>query len=206
MKQEFSVGELKIFKKLTSPQKIQDFLNSFPMNFEKEGEETCMSPRRVLRDKKAHCMEGAMFAACALRRIGFKPLVLDIESTAKDFDHVVAPFQLDGCWGAISKTNHGVLRYREPVYKTIRELSMSYFHEYFLADGKKTMRSYSVPLDLSRFDKIGWETAEEDLWEIPNTLSDSKHFSILSRSQVARLRKADPIERTMGELTEWKRS
>jgi hypothetical protein len=157
MKQEFSVGELKIFKKLTSPQKIQDFLNSFPMNFEKEGEETCMSPRRVLRDKKAHCMEGAMFAACALRRIGFKPLVLDIESTAKDFDHVVAPFQLDGCWGAISKTNHGVLRYREPVYKTIRELSMSYFHEYFLADGKKTMRSYSVTLDLSRFDKIGWE-------------------------------------------------
>jgi hypothetical protein len=123
----------KIFKKLSTPQKIQDFLNSLKFNFEDDGE-TCMSPRQVLLKGKAHCMEDAMFAAAALEFHGHKPLILDLRATERpyDSDHVVAVFKKFGCFGAISKTNHAVLRYREPIYKSIRELALSYFHEYFL--------------------------------------------------------------------------
>ena len=167
---EFSPKELKAIKRLSTPQKIQDFLNSIPFNFEKKGE-TCMSPRCVLKEKKAHCMEGAMFAAAALALHGETPLILDLRSTARDFDHVVALFSRYGHWGAISKTNHAVLRYREPVYKTVRELAMSYFHEYFLnSNGAKTMRSFSKPFNLSRFNKDHWMTTDEDLWDIPAAL------------------------------------
>lgn len=194
--------ELKILRALNTPKKIQDFLNTLPQNQEKKGE-TCMSPRRVLREHTAHCMEGAMLAAVALRLAGFKPLVMDLQSSKRDLDHVVAVFQMDGCWGAISKTNHGVLRYREPIYKTLRELAMSYFHEYFLNDGQKTLRSYSDPVDLSRFDSKGWVTAEKDLWYIPRFIDNAKHYPLLTRAQIARLRKADAIEREMGKLTEW---
>jgi hypothetical protein len=198
----FSTEELNVLSTLKTPAKIQDFLNSFPMNFEPNGE-TCMSPRRVLRERKAHCMEGAMFAAAALRLIGYKPLLMDLQSFPKDHDHVVAVFQENGYWGAISKTNHGVLRYREPVYKTVRELAMSYFHEYFLNDGRKTLRAYSAPFDLSKYDKDGWMTDEEDMWYIPIALDESKHFPILTRSQIGKLRKADPIEIDMGKLIQW---
>jgi hypothetical protein len=114
-------------------------------------------------------------------------------------------FQIRGYWGAISKTNHGVLRYREPIYKTIRELAMSYFHEYFLDDGAKTMRSYSIPVDLSRFDKRGWMTAEEDVWYVPAAIDDAKHIPIITPSQIKGLRKADRIEREMGKIVEWKK-
>ena len=123
--------EVKILKSLNTPRKIQDFLNKIPINFEEDGKDTCFSPRRVLRENKAHCIEGAMLAATALRLNGEKPLVVDLTSTPKDFDHVVCVFNQNGRWGAISKTNHAVLRYREPGYKDIRELVMSFFHEYF---------------------------------------------------------------------------
>lgn len=148
----YSLSEIKIFTKLDSPEKIQDFLESIKINFEEKGD-TCYSPRMVIRNQKAHCMEGALFAAAALEFHGARPLVLDLRSIHKDFDHVVAPFRQFGCWGAISKTNHPVLRYREPVYKTSRELAMSYFHEYFMDNGKKTLREYSEPFDLKYFDK-----------------------------------------------------
>src|SRR5690606_1195261 len=115
--------------------------------------------------------EGAMFAAAALRANGFPPLIVDMEATEDDLDHVVAVFNANGYWGAISKTNHGVLRYREPVYRSIRELVMSYFHEYFLqTTRKKTLRTFSRPVNLSRFDKRNWETSEEDVWFIPEYL------------------------------------
>ena len=145
-----------------------------------------------------------MLAAVALRFAGHKPLVMDLKSIEPDYDHVLAVFKEDGHWGAISKTNHGVLRYREPVYKTVRELALSFFHEYFLDDGRKTLRSYSVPVDLSRFDAKGWMTAEDDVWYIPEAIDDARHLPILTRGQIARLRKADLIERKMGKLTEWK--
>ena len=142
MKFDYSISEIKLFKKLNSPRKIQDYLNSLKINFEKNGE-TCMSPRFVVKTKKAHCMEGAMFAAAALEFHGRRPLLLDLRSVKRpyDYDHVIAVFKQDGFFGAISKTNHSVLRYREPIYKSIRELVMSFFHEYYLENGKKTLRS-----------------------------------------------------------------
>jgi hypothetical protein len=166
-----------------------------------------MSPRRVIASGKAHCMEGAMFAAAVLEFHGQKPLVLDLRSTIRphDDDHIVAVFRQFGCYGAISKTNHAVLRYREPVYKTLRELVLSYFHEYFLKSGKKTLREYSNPVDLGRFDKIPWRISERNLFEIPKYLNDIRHFSLLSEGQVKNLRKADPIEMKAGELVEWQR-
>lgn len=198
----FAREELCLLRSLETPRKVQDFLNALPMNFEEEGE-TCMSPRRVLRERRAHCMEGAMLAAAALRFQGRPPLVLDLTAVDHDDDHVVALFRERGYWGAISKTNHAVLRYREPVYRTVRELVMSYFHEYFLNDGRKTLRSYSGAINLSRFDARGWMTAEGGVWYIPEFLDGVPHISILSRWQVARLRRADPVERKAGTLVAW---
>ena len=147
----YTPRETKLFKSLDSPKKIQDFL-AFKIrhNPAKDGVE-CRSPREVLKIGKAHCMEGALLAAAILEFHGYKPLLLDLRSTSDDLDHVVALFRQFGCWGAISKTNHAVLRYREPVYRSVRELALSYFHEYFLDNGKKTLREYSAPVDLRYF-------------------------------------------------------
>jgi hypothetical protein len=117
-------SELRLLRGLKTPGKIQDYLDSMPINHEPEGD-TCLSPRRVIRERRAHCIEGAMLAALALRLHGEPPLVLDLTSNARDFDHVIALFKRHNCWGAVSKTNHTALRYREPVYKTLRELVMS---------------------------------------------------------------------------------
>ena len=195
-------NEIRILRSLRTPWNIQDFLDTIPMNFA----ETCWSPRMVLRKRRAHCMEGAMLAALALRFAGYPPLVLDLQSVPHDDDHVVAVFQHEGHWGAISKTNHGVLRYREPIYRTIRELAMSYFHEYFLDDGRKTLRSYSRPVDLSRFDARGWMTAEDDIEYVPEYVDAVRHDDLLSRKQVSRLRKAHPVERSMGKIQEWSKN
>lgn len=201
----FSYREIEILKKLNSPAKIQDFLNKLRINFEESGE-SCMSPIMVLRTGKAHCMEGAMFAACVLRFHGYKPLVVDLESIKEDYDHVISVFKEKGYFGAIGKTNHAVLRYREPVYKSIRELVMSFFHEYFLnSDGKKTLRRYTLPVDLSIFDDKRWMTSEEDVWYIPEHLAKIKHYPILKRWQIKNLRKADDIEIKAGKLVEEKK-
>jgi len=196
--------EIKLFKKLNTPRKIQDFLNKIPINFEENGD-TCLSPRTVLKINKAHCVEGAVLAAAILRVNGHKPLLLDLTTSKEDYDHVIAVFKEDGHYGAISKTNHSVLRYREPIYKTIRELVLSYFHEYFMDNGKKTLRSYSKPIDLSRFDKLNWMTTESELWEIPEYLVDVKHYQIINKKQIRKLRKADEIEIESGKIIEWKR-
>ncbi|HJX50620.1 MAG TPA: hypothetical protein VJ438_04105 [Candidatus Nanoarchaeia archaeon] len=200
----FSKEELEILKKINTPSKIQDFLNSLKTNFELNGD-TCSSPRKVLREGHAHCMEGAILAAAILRLQGFKPLIVDLETNKDDYDHAIAVFNKDGFWGALSKTNHAVLRYREPVYKSIRELVMSFFHEYFLdSNGKKTLRRFSMPVDLSRFDKFAWEVSEEDVWYIPEYLVEAKHFDLLTRSQIASLRKADEIEIKAGSIRQYK--
>lgn len=200
MRLPFSPEEERIIRKLSTPRKIQDFLETLPANFEESGE-TCMSPRRVLEVRKAHCMEGAMFAAAVLWYHGQEPLLLDLKTVPGDYDHVVALFKQHGYWGAISKTNHAVLRYREPIHKTIRELALSYFHEYFLDNGKKTLRSYSRrPFNLRQF-KLEWLTASEDLWYIPQALDAAPHDAILNAQMIRLLRKADPIEREAGKLT-----
>ncbi len=208
----YSKQEIKLFKKLNSEKKVQDFLNSLKINFEEKGD-TCMSPRRVLETKKAHCMEGAMLAAAVLEFHKQKPYVMDLRSAAHDFDHVVCVFKRFGCYGAVSKTNHAVLRYREPIYRTLRELALSYFHEYFDDDGEKTLRQYSRLLDLGHFDldpffnKEGdggsWRTAKRDLFEIPEYLDTIKHFNILTPKQIKNLRPADDIEIQAGKLVEY---
>lgn len=203
MKEQYSAREIKVFKKLNSPKKIQDFLETLPINFEKRGE-TCYSPRMVLKKKTAHCMEGALFAAAALEFHGHKPLVLDLRAVDSDFDHVIAVFMQYGFWGSISKTNHAVLRYREPVYKTLRELALSFFHEYFTDRGVKTLREYSRPLNLNYFNKLNWRTSEKNLFEIPEFLDSIKHYKILSNAQIRNLRKADRLEIEAGKLVEWK--
>ena len=195
--------ELRILKKLNTPRKIQDFLNKIPINFEEKGD-TCFSPRMVLKNWKAHCMEGAMLAAAALRFHGREPLIVDLEATKKDFDHVICVFKQNGKWGSMSKTNHAVLRYREPIYNSIRELVMSFFHEYFDDSGKKNLRSYSAPINLKRFDKLNWMASEEDVWFVPEYLAKVKHYPILNRKQISGLRKADKIEIEAGKLLEWK--
>jgi hypothetical protein len=174
------------------------------MNFEEEGV-TSFSPMSVLEEKKCHCAEGAALAALALRVHGQPPLVLDLTAAKHDFDHVVALFRKDGKWGAISKTNHSVLRYREPVYNSVRELAMSYFHEYIDDKGRKNLRSYSPPVNLKRFDKRGWMATKEEIDYIPEYLADVKHFPIINRKQIRNLRKADKIEIQAGKIVEWKK-
>jgi hypothetical protein len=211
----FTPTEKTLLKKLNTPAKVQDYLNSLKFNFETDGKDVIKSPVRVMREKSAHCMEGAVLAAYILSLHGYKPLILHLQTTKHDFDHVIAVFQKDGLWGAISKTNHAVLRYREAVYKDIRELVMSYFHEYFLNNnGQKTLRKYSEVLDLSKKDilkKIGkdWAVREDDLWEIDDELDRIKHYEIvpkkLSKKVYKNLRKADKIEIEAGKIEEYKR-
>lgn len=201
----FGIGkkELKILKKLNTPQKIQDFLNNIKFNFEEKGN-TNLSPMLVLEKKVCHCMEGAALAALALRVNGHPPLVIDLKANKLDLDHVVAVFKKDGKWGAISKTNHAVLRYREPVYNSIRELAMSYFHEYFDDQGRKNLRSFSNPVNLKIFDKKGWMTTKEEIDYMPEYLDKVKHYPILTRKQVRNLRKAEKVELKAGSVIEWK--
>lgn len=199
-----TVDEYTLLKKLRTPRAIQDFLETIPINFEPEGD-TCLSPRRVLRERRAHCIEGAMVAALALRIHGEKPLVVDLTAASHDHDHVITVFRRHGLWGAISKTNHSVLRYREPLFRTIRELALSYFHEYTDTVGRKTLRSYSAPVNLTRFDTVDWMTSEEDVWDVPQYLSEVRHYPLLTRAHIAALRPADPLEIAAGELTAWKK-
>ncbi len=188
---------------LRTPAAIQGFLNALPFNHEHEGE-TYRSPVMLLRAKTAHCMEGAMFAAAALWLHGRPPLLMDLKTAAPDVDHVVALFKEGSRWGAISKTNHGVLRYRDPIYRDPREIAMSYFNEYFLDDGTKTMRSFSLPFDLSRRDD-GWLTADRQLYDIAEALDRSRHVAIVSSSGTRKLRKADPVEIEAGRIVEWEK-
>jgi hypothetical protein len=169
-----------VLKRLSSPEKIQYFLDyDIAYNKEEEGE-SCRSPRRVLRDRLAHCAEGAFFAAAALRVIGQEPLIVDLEAV-RDDDHLLAVFKEDGHWGAIGKSNYAGLRFREPVYRTIRELIMSYFDHYYNPRGEKTLRGFSRPVNLKRFDRTGWMTREDDLWDI------CEYFCIIPHSRVMTL-------------------
>lgn len=188
--------------KLRTPARVQDFLNTLPFNHEKKGE-THRSVAETLRAGEAHCFEGALLAAAAFALQGQKPLILDLKTVRPDFDHVVALFKRDGYWGAASKTNHAVLRYREPVYKTIRELVMSYFHEYFLYEtGKKTLRSYSKPFDLTKYGGE-WLTSKDNLAWLAHELDISPHTEILTSQQIKNLRKAEKIEREILDNEEY---
>lgn len=199
--------EYQALARLSTPIKIQDFLDSLPMNWEKKGD-TQMSPRCVLRKKKAHCMEGALLAAAALWLHGEPPLIMNLSARQGrgDDDHVIALYRRGNRYGAISKTNHATIRFRDPVYRTPRELALSYFHEWFMnKTGEKTLECYSKPLDMRRFG-TKWLTTEEDLWEVANALSERKHYFLVPRGNWRFVRKADPMELKAGRLIEWKKS
>jgi hypothetical protein len=200
-----SQEELAILEKLDTPEKIQDFLDAFPSNLSRYSD-SCSSPRMALRKGRAHCIEGAFIAATALWLHGEKPLLLDLKAKSPDFDHVIVPFKRHGYWGALSKSNHPVLRYRDPIYRTLRELVLSYFHEYVLTStGEKTLRSYSRPFSLKRFG-TKWITSENHLWDIASALDESPHYPLLTPKQEKLLRLATPVERQAGRLKEWHRS
>jgi len=164
-----------------------------------------MSPRRTIQARTAHCFEGALLAAAALAYHGKKPLLMDLRTSAEDQDHVVALFKEGEYWGAISKTNHPVLRFRDAIYKTPRELALSYFHEYFMdKGGKKTLREYSRPFDLSSHRPESWITAPEELFALVHELDDSPHVAIAPAHLLRKLRPATPFEIEATGMTEWK--
>jgi len=180
-------AELRLFGRLSSPIMIQRYLNRLAY----DPDYGARSPRWIIKERKAHCFEGAIFAAAALRQLGHRPRLVDIRSWNDD-DHVIAVFKERGHWGAVAKSNFTVIRFREPVYRTLRELVMSYFDVYFNPIGQKTMRSYSLPLDLTQFDKRRWMTTDEDLEYIGDKLNIRTHIPVLTRSMIRRLNLADP--------------
>jgi len=171
--------ELAALRRLSPPWRIQKFLDELDYDVRGEG---CRSPRRVLRERRVQCMDGALFAAAALRVGGEPPLILDLEAVQDD-DHVLALYRRKGLWGAIARSNYSGLRFREPLFRTVRDLVLSYVEGYFNLRREKTLRRYSRPFDLSPFDRIGWMTAEEDLWDIPNHLVGIRHERLLTPAQ-----------------------
>lgn len=188
MAETLTKRELDFFKRLSSPIKIQDFLDSLEYN----PSNVSRSPRWVIRNKTAHCFEAAIFAAASLRQIGYRPLVMDLRSVNDD-DHTLAIFRKNNCWGAIAKSNFTTLKYREPVYRTLRELAMSFFDFYFNTLGEKTLREYSVPLDLSRLDKRNWMTTEEEIDYIGEYLDKVRHFRVITQEMIKSLRMTDRL-------------
>ncbi len=184
----WSPKEESLLRKLNSPFRVQEFLDACSYN---STEET-RSVRYILKYKRAHCMEGAIFAAACLEYHGMPPLVLDLRAFNDD-DHVIAVFKVKDCWGAIAKSNFTTLRYREPVYRSLRELSMSYFDLYFNTEGDKSLRSYSLPHNLKRFDKMEWRTTDSDLEDIGNYLDKVRHYPLVNDNQVKVLEKATPL-------------
>jgi hypothetical protein len=184
----FTAAERAVFRRLSAPDKIQQYLDDLLYDKEADGPR-CRSPRMVMRDRTAHCMSGALMGAAALRMLGHPPLLLDLEAV-RDDDHVLAIFRQRGHWGAVAKSNYSGLRYREPVYRTLRELAMSYFEHYYNLRKEKTLRGYSRPVNLARFDSLGWMTAEEDPWYIPEHLCTIAHSPVLPAHQ-ARLGRVD---------------
>lgn len=195
--------EYAIVARLDTPEKIQTFLEKIPFNHEKEGE-TCMSPRTVLQKRKAHCIEGAFLACVCLMVQGEKPHIVNLKVEEHDYDHIITIFKRNGYYGAISKTNHLVLRYRDPVYRSIRELVMTYYHEYFLTrNGKKTLLGYTKPINMRRFGSK-WITAEENLWDIAEKIYDTPIIPIIPKKNKNLIRPAQPFERSGDTIVEWK--
>jgi hypothetical protein len=182
--------EAGLLSRLTPPWRIQKFLDS--LDYDVAGA-ACRSPRRVLRERVVQCMDAALFAAAALRVQGHRPQLLDLEAVFDD-DHVLALFRQNGCWGAIARSNYSGLRFREAIHPTIRSLVLSYFESYFNLRRQKTLRRYSRPVNLSRFDRLEWMTAEKDLWEIPEYLANVPHRRLLPPSMERRLA---PVDRRM---------
>jgi hypothetical protein len=190
----FTPSEVRSLRALKTPAGVQRLLDDLPYNLAY----TARSPKKVLLDRTASCLEGGIFAAAALRVIGFQPLIFDLEAE-QDTDHVLAIFKVRGNWGAVAKSNFSGCRYREPVYRSLRELAMSYFNVYFNLRGERTLRRYSRPVNLSRFDRRNWMTTEKPIWFIAEYLCEIPHIPLLTPAMAKRLTRVD--QRTMqGEM------
>ncbi|OGA09335.1 MAG: hypothetical protein A3D95_14285 [Betaproteobacteria bacterium RIFCSPHIGHO2_12_FULL_69_13] len=196
-------AEFAVLRRLSTPQKIQAFLYGLKQNFELHGD-TCRPVRVVLRTRSAHCIEGAMLAACALWVHGRPPLLMDMRAV-RDFDHVVTLIRRNGCWGAISKTNAIGLRWRDPVYRSLRELAMSYFHEYTNKIEHKTLREYSIPFDLRAIDPKIWVSGEKNCWTVPERLEELRHFRLVGGRHLKTMVRRDPFERRIGAMLQYRR-
>lgn len=168
-----SLEDLRTLRALKTPAHIQKFVDGLTYQYAN----TAWSPRRVLRERKGHCLEGAVLAAAALRVNGYAPLLMDLEAVHDD-DHVVALYRERGLWGSIAKSNFAGLRFRAPVYRSLRELALSYFDHYYNLRGERTLRAYAGPVNLERLDAEGWMTSEEDVWCVPELLIAAKHFPL----------------------------
>ena len=168
-----SPGNLRKLRALKTPARIQKFVDAIEYQYA----DTAGSPARVLRERKGHCLEGALIAAAALRVNGHPPLIMDLEAV-RDDDHVVALYRERGLWGGIAKSNFAGLRFRAPIYRTLRELALSYFEHYYNLRGERTLRSYSMPVNLARLDSHHWMTAKEDVWCVPELLIAARHYAL----------------------------
>ena len=182
----FTPAELRTLRSLKTPHGVQSFIND--MDYHLAG--TAWSPRLVLRQRTAHCLEGAIFGAAALRVLGYPPLLVDLEAE-HDTDHVIAVYRERGYWGAIATSNYAGCRYREPVYRSLRELCMSFFEDYFNKLGERTLRRFSRPVNLARFDHQNWMTVEKSVWFIPEYLCHIHHYPLLKPWQAKRLHRLD---------------
>ena len=186
MTDAFAPAELRKLRSLKNPHGIQRFLDDMPYHLA----DTAWSPRRVLQENTSHCFEGAMFAAAALRVNGYPPLVFDLEAE-HDTDHVVAIYRVRGHWGAVAKSNYTGCRYREPVYRSLRELALSYFDVYFNLRGERTLRTFSRPVNLARFDPLHWMTTDKHLWFVAEYLFTIHHFPLLTPLMIKNLHRLD---------------
>jgi hypothetical protein len=185
--QVLTKSEHRMMAQLTTPRKIQDFLDGLPYSVET----IYRCPLRVLRERMAHCFDGALFGAAALRCLGYPPLILNMPAIVQDDDHLLALYKRDRHWGAVAKSNFVGLRFREPIYRTLRELVMSYFEQFYNVERKKTLRSYTVPLNLKAFDKLNWMTSDESLERIGERLDEIRKVRILTRRMIAGLSLVD---------------
>lgn len=182
----FTPREMRKLRSLKDPHGIQEYLDAMPYHLA----DTAWSPRRVLAENTSHCLEGAIFGAAALRANGFPPLILDLEAD-RDTDHVVAIYRIDGHWGAVAKSNYTGCRFREPVYRTVRELALSYFNIYFNLRRERTLRRYSRPVNLARFDRLEWMTTPKPIWFIVYYLLDIPHYKLFDGRIAGRLHRVD---------------
>jgi hypothetical protein len=186
-KELWSPTLIKVFSKFKSPHDVQAYLDKLKYNTTKKFK----SPEMVIRKKSAYCSEGAFFAAAALRFLGYKSLLLYMLANPNDDDHFLALFKQNNCWGAVSKSNFTVLRYREPVYKSIRELVMSYFDFYYNSLGQKTLRAYTAPVNLERFDEHNWMTTHKDIAFIGDYFDEIKQYRVLDKKMIHSLSRVD---------------
>jgi len=194
--------EFATLERLATPQRVQAFLNRVPANHEIGGE-SLLSVREVLRQRRAHCLEGAFVAAAALWVHGRPPLLVHLDCDLSDYPHCIAVFRRGRLWGAISKTNGGVLRFRDPVYRSLRELAMSYFHEYCDRRGRHTLRSYSVPFDLRRLDPADWVTNAGMCWPVHERLVSLRHYALVAARQERELSRRDPFETRLAKIVQY---